>query len=279
MKKYLLRLLPFSFKQSIKNIYSFPKDSLYRIRSRNRLIPPPSTWASIGGPGWFVEIGQEFRCYLIVLAKLKPYNRVLDVGCGNGRMAIPLTNYLSKEGEYYGFDIIKKGIDWCQKRITTKFNNFHFQQSDVYNRYYNKKGLIQAKDYKFNFETQYFDVVFLTSVFTHMVTLDVENYLSEISRVLKTGGKCLITFYILNEESERLMRSGRSVHDLKHKIDDNCFTSRKEIEEACIGYKEDYIKELFLENGLKIIQPVQYGNWCERDDYLSSQDIVVAIKE
>ncbi len=254
-------------------------DSIYRIKSRNRMIPPPSKWSSIGGSGWFVEIGQEFKCYLIVLAKLKPYNRVLDVGCGNGRMAIPLTNYLSKEGEYYGFDIIKKGIVWCNKKISTKFNNFHFQQSDVYDRYYNKDGLIQAKDFKFKYESRYFDVVFLASVFTHMVTLDVENYLSEISRVLKTGGRCLITFYIINEESEGLMRSGRSVHDLKHKIDDNCFTSKKDWAEACIGFNEVYLNKLFLKNGLKIIQPVQYGNWCERDDYLSSQDIVVAIKE
>ena len=51
-----------------------------------------------------------------------------------------------------------------------------------------------------------------------MLPLDMENYLSEISRVLKTGGRYLITFIILKSESEGLIRSGHSTLDFCYKI-------------------------------------------------------------
>ena len=112
-----------------------------------------------------------------------------------------------------------------------------------------------------------------------MLTSDIENYLSEISRVLKPSGRCLITFYKLNEEPENLMKMNRSVHNFKYKIDDNCFTASRTKSEGCIGFKEDYLFRLFAQNELQIVQPIQYGNWCERTNYLSSQDIIVAIKK
>ena len=40
-----------------------------------------------------------------------------------------------------------------------------------------------------------FDVIFLYSVFTHMLSPDVERYLSEIARLLAPGGKALFTVY------------------------------------------------------------------------------------
>ncbi len=239
------------------------------------MIPPRSM--IFIGDGDFENIGQEFKSYFIELAHLQPSDRVLDVGCGIGRMAIPLTTYLSKEGEYWGFDIVKKGIEWCQNRISPKFSNFHFQHSDLFNKLYNPNGKVQARNFQFPFDDESFDFVFLTSVFTHMFPLDLENYLSEISRVLKPEGKCLITFFILNEESENLVRSGSSTLKFLYKIE-GCMTIDENVPEAAIAYREEFVLGLFKKYGLKIAQPIHYGSWCKRDTFLTYQDLIIATK-
>ena len=114
------------------------------------MTPPRSMSFDIGGN--FKKAGEEFKGYFIELGGLQPDDKVLDVGCGVGRMAIPLTDYLSSDGEYRGFDIVKKGIEWSQNRISTQFNNFNFTHSNVYNQYYNRLGTVQAKDYQFPYD-------------------------------------------------------------------------------------------------------------------------------
>ncbi len=249
---------------------------LCALRGKNPMIPPQSM--IFVGDGDFTEVGEEFKRYFINLAKLQPDDCVLDVGCGIGRMAVPLTSYLSEEGAYWGFDIVRKGISWCRRRITPRFKNFHFQHVDVYNKNYNPNGCVQAEDFRFPFEEKTFDFVFLTSVFTHMLPADMKHYLGEIARVLKPGGKCLITFFLLNEESERLIREGKStlgfVYDLP-----GCKTVNEKIPEAAIAYTETDVFSLFEAYGLKIVDPIRYGAWCKRDIFLSYQDLVVAIKK
>jgi len=275
MKKRLVILIPNFLKPTLKKIYYFPIDIIDTLKGRDSMVPPKS--ADFVGGTEFEQTGQEFKNYFIELANLQPNDRVLDVGCGIGRMAIPLTNYLSPEGGYWGFDIVKKGIKWCQSRISSKFSNFHFQHSDIYNKQYNPKGKVRAQDFKFPFDKEFFDFVFLTSVFAHMRPSDVENYLREISRVLKTGGKCLITFFILNEQSIKLIRSGSSTIDFKYEID-GCWTANRRVPEAAIAYDEEYVKKLFEKRGLVIIQPIHYGSWCQRKNFLTYQDLIIAEK-
>ena len=102
--------------------------------------------------------------------------------------------------------------------------------------------------------------------------------MGEISRVLKMGGKCLITFYILNDESENLIHAGRSNLDFRYKIND-CLTIDENEPETAIAYEEEYTRKLFGKWGLSINEPVYYGSWCKRARYLSYQDIIIASKE
>lgn len=74
-------------------------------------IPPESL--IFVGDGDFIKIGERFCNFLIDLAGLQKSHHVLDAGCGIGRIAIPLTKYLLANGEYWGFDIVKSGINWC----------------------------------------------------------------------------------------------------------------------------------------------------------------------
>ena len=82
--------------------------------------------------------------------------------------------------------LICTAIEWCQQHYAS-FPNFRFHVADVYNGLYNPQGRSQDIDYHLPFEDEEFDLVFLCSVFTHMLPDGVANYIKEIGRVLKRG--------------------------------------------------------------------------------------------
>src|SRR5512132_200266 len=75
------------------------------------------------GMGDFRAIGEELLNLLVHYGSLRRTDRVLDIGCGIGRVAIPLTRYLEPTATYDGFDVVKRGIDWCRSHITPKHPN------------------------------------------------------------------------------------------------------------------------------------------------------------
>ena len=120
-----------------------------------------------------------------------------------------------------GIDIAKAGIEWCADKITPRLPNFRFQLIDVYNKHYNQQGACPASQYRFPFEDNTFSFVMLGSVFTHMLPDDLSNYLSEVYRVLEKGGRCLISYFLLNAELSYLcLRPAkvRSISDMSKTV-------------------------------------------------------------
>jgi SAM-dependent methyltransferase len=277
LKSYIARLIPPSAKPRARRIYHLPADVLDSVLGRRNPLTPPKGLIFFGG-GDFNKIGEEYFRYFVDLGGLKPNERVLDVGCGIGRMAVPLTNYLDARGSYEGFDVVPEGIAWCRENITSRYPNFRFRVADIKNKEYNPGGRFAASEYRFPYEDASFDFVLLTSVFTHLLPDEIENYVSEIGRVLAPGGRCLATFFLLNEESLALIRSGSSTIDFKHDL--GCYRVKDVYTpEAAIAYPEDYVRSLCVKRGLGISEPIHYGAWPRRRDFLSYQDIVIAAKE
>jgi len=158
-------------------------------------------------------VGEEFLRYPVELGGLRPHESALGVGCGIGRMAVPLTRYLGDRGTYERLDVFPKGIGWCQENITPRHPNFRFQIADIRDKEYNPGERFTASEYEFPYEDASFDFVLLTSVFTHLLPDEVQNYLSEIERVLAPGERCFASFFLLNEESLDSLRLGRSIID------------------------------------------------------------------
>jgi SAM-dependent methyltransferase len=271
-----------SLRTVVERSRHFFPDTIELLTGKRDSLTPPR-WLNFVGGGDFKGIGNEFFQYFLELGQLKPNEKVLEVGCGIGRMAVPLMGYLKDGGHYEGFDIVSHGIRWCQKKITRRAPHFHFLLADIFNYGYNPAGKCKAKNYRFPYEDQSFDFVFLTSVFTHMLPWDMEHYLFEIHRVLKTGGRSFITYFLLNEESLDFVSSGVSSIDFKHEIDGSAAypgyrLKDPEIPEAAVAYPEKYIQELYRGSSMEICQPIRYGSWCGRKEFLSYQDIVVARK-
>jgi SAM-dependent methyltransferase len=230
------------------------------------------------GGGDFRRSGRRFVGFFREFGKLRPEERVLDVGCGVGRMAAPLTEYLSEKGSYEGFDIVREGIKWCQKAITHRFPNFRFRVADLYNKTYNPKGRFKAIDFPFPYPDESFDFVILTSVFTHMLPADTDHYLAEIARVLSPGGRCFATFFLLNVESLKLIEEGKSSRLMAHALP-GCRVDNADVPEDAVGYPEDDARGLLLKHGLEVCEPVRFGKWCGRAEWTSYQDIVIAEKK
>ncbi len=237
----------------------------------------PKNYQDLIGNGDFIKVGEDFLKHFIKIGNLKENYSVLDVGCGLGRMALPLSEYLNEEGKYTGFDIVKREIEWCKKIIEPRRKNFNFFHADVFNFHYNPTGKTRPCFYKFPLESNQFDFVILTSVFTHMLSFEVDNYLSEISRVLKPGKRCFITFFLINDESLQHISNGDSAVKFEFKINEFRLNDHKD-PEAAVAFEESFIRELSEKKNLKVVDPIYYGQWCGRENFYDYQDIIIADK-
>ena len=117
----------------------------------------------------------------------------------------------------------------------------------------------------------------LGSVFTHMLPNDMRSYLSEVHRMLEVRGRCLVSYFLLNEEALRLIDSGKSTLPFNHEYE-RYRTISREVPELAIAFDEAWLTELYQDVGLKLIR-LDYGSWCGRGSYLSYQDLILATKE
>ncbi|HSK62683.1 MAG TPA: class I SAM-dependent methyltransferase [Pyrinomonadaceae bacterium] len=252
---------------------------LARFGSQSSLVPPIELMHD--GPQSYKEFkqnGEEFFHHYVAICGLRPDEHLLDVGSGIGRKTLPLVNYLNERGSYDGLELVKSGVDWCTEKYTSRYPNFRFHLIDVHNELYNPEGKYKATEYRFPFEDEQFDFVVLNSVFTHMIVAEVEHYMGEIARVLKTGGRCFISFFLLNEETLNLIAQGKNTYHLPYQVGPTRVASREKPELA-IGFDEDYVEQLYDKFGLEIKRPIYYGAWSGRDEYLSYQDQIFAFKK
>lgn len=257
----------------VRKIYYFPVDLLNSIsKSKDKHIPNKGD-IFIGG-GDFAIQGKHLFSLLKQYAFLQPDHSVLDIGCGIGRVAVPLTQYLSQSGKYEGFDVVKKGIVWCQEHIAKDFSNFKFQYIPLNNDLYHLTDK-KAENFRFPYEDNSFDTIFLFSVFTHMQPLEIQNYLKEIYRVLKPNGKCLSTFFLYDDHLEvEISKKSRSFSFPFDK--GNYRLMNEKVPSANIAFSESYINQMIEAGNLKIKNKI-YGRWANRAtaDLHDYQDILI----
>jgi SAM-dependent methyltransferase len=261
----------------IRKLYYYPIDILDSIRGKKNKYVPNKGDIFIGS-GDFLAQGNHHLEILEKYADLKENHSVLDIGCGIGRAAVALTQYLSEEGIYEGFDVVEKGIMWCKKHISADFPNFNFQYIPLNNDLYHFTEN-RAEDFVFPYENNSFDTIFLFSVFTHMQPLEVQNYFNEIQRVLKPGGKCLGTFFLYDDQIEKEISNKENKINFPYERENYRLMNQK-VPSANIAFKETYIDKMIEVSSLKIENKI-YGSWSKRtcEGLSDFQDILVFKKD
>lgn len=135
------------------------------------------------------ENPMSFDKYTKVSKKLPKNKAILNIGAGSGNLE---EHYFSKSttSQWYGTDISPKSIS----KLKAKYPYAHFKKCPVT---------------KLAFKNKMFEFVTILDVLEHIPPSQLFKSLSEIKRVLKKGGKLIISVP-LNEGLEEMVEKGRN---------------------------------------------------------------------
>ena len=246
------------------------RDAIFPSRENIRKIGPINSLRE------FKELGVQSLKVLLNYTNIQPSSHVLDIGCGYGRLAIPLTRYLDHEGVYWGVDVMREAIEDCKYRFGEGYPNFGFQHVDFHNGLYNPEAGPRSSDSILPFPDNHFDTVFLFSVFSHMKPDDVSLYFSEIHRILRPAGMLMATCFLLTQDARAAIERGNTRRSFRF-ADDGFFVDTRESPESAIAYLPDQMDALIAASGLHHVHTFD-GQWADRRWALSGQDAVICTK-
>lgn len=221
------------------------------------LIPPADLAICFGG-GDFRQEGRQI-VDLMQAHGLAAQHRVLDIGCGAGRLAHALLPVLGDRGTYAGFDIFPAGVEWCAQHYPPRFPNFRFQHAPVYNRLYYPYGAIPPAEFVFPYPDASFDFAAAASVFTHMLPEEVAHYLGQVRRVLAPGGVAVATFFLLDDATAEAVAAGRTNPAFPRRYGPVRVADPQSPEDA-VAYDEHFARALFAAAGGAIARTTR-GSW------------------
>lgn len=244
--------------------------SLRRIHGIQTPRPDDASIRSIGDG--YEEVAAEFLSFMIDLIGLGPDARVLEIGCGIGRMALGLSAYLSS-GRYLGVDIMEDAL--AVARATFEGDErIRFEHLDVYNGWYHSGGERRALDLCLADEVGgAHDLVFMTSVLTHLFPADAEHYLRECRSVLKPGGALLVTAWLVNARTRCHILEQRSAIAF-HEQEGGYWVQSVDNPEGAIALEEEFVVASIERAGMRI-ERLERGYWADQAHGLTFQDLMI----
>jgi SAM-dependent methyltransferase len=195
--------------------------------------------------------GVDFWLYAFAHGMADLSSNIIDIGCGCGRYAMPLSRFcLGQEafhGRYLGIDVDRELIEWCRKHFPPEL--FAFDHADIGNKVYNPTGSLALKEYSIPVEDSSQDFVFSNSLFTHLLEDGLEHYIQQTFRILKPGGWMMGSVFCLESMGKSL--GGRWT--FRHRIG-NAVVETLEYPEAAVAYPEAQLRQLCEAAGFQEIR-------------------------
>lgn len=259
----------------------------YQIAYEPDLIPPPELMRQEGITileEWF-RWAEEWSMLLRVYGGITRDSHVLEIGCGLGRIAFPLRYILSSEGRYDGFDICLDKIIFLEKTFHQAYPNFRFIWANVHNTFYNPDGQTPAANYRFPYQDNSFDIIYAASVFTHMLPEAAANYFQQSAQLLKPGGRCLFSFFLLDNYrpgQPRPLGFAQPDFNFDHSYGDyghDFAIAQPDNPEQMTAYRLDFIKHMATQAGLELAQEPVPGLWSgSTSTWIGAQDLIILKK-
>jgi ubiquinone/menaquinone biosynthesis C-methylase UbiE len=185
---------------------------------------------------------------------------IVDIGCGCGRFAHHLRDYRLGttwfRGRYVGVDVDDEMLDWCRRNFDPE--RFQFSKATHSSKAYVESTA--AAYYTLPVEDATADLVFSTSLLTHLLEPELVNYLNESFRVLKAGGYMCMSCFCLEYPPPTI--GGR--HTFGHRIG-NAYVESLKVPEAAVAYREDALLNFAARSGFEtgklIAEPRGVQSW------------------
>lgn len=116
-----------------------------------------------------------------------PGSRVIDVGCGLGRLATGMIEELGEDVDYLGIEPNRPFYEWCRDNIEASHPGYRFVHVDVVSELYNPEGTVDGDALRLPVESDSVDIVYVWGVFTNIIPEHVETYVAEFRRVVRDG--------------------------------------------------------------------------------------------
>lgn len=212
------------------------------------------------------EVG--FFCYHNIKQQIgfAPGDRILDFGCGIGRVLVQVAKETDPSTKIVGMDIMPDAIAFCRENIAGIFPNTTFELIEGGNVHYDKYIVSGGAKSRADILGSYgrsFSKAYAFSVFTHVDLDDFATLLRFVGDLLAKDGELLLTCFILTAFSRAAIENKKTTFGFdasSFENDGQVFIGNGADRLAFIAYDLGLLDKLVSEAGL-VISRIEFGAW------------------
>lgn len=224
-------------------------------------------------------------CYQILnrFIAINDSSRLLDFGCGIGRVLISILKHRPMVNSVTGFDIMPQVIQFCESHIASAFPAASFElirgSNDHYDQFIQSAGNFNSIS-PVQIISKYgdkFTAAYAFSVFTHVEITDFQSLLKLIAKLIEPGGEFLFTAFILTPYSRNAISNKLCLFpfaDTAYEADGQVFIGNTDDRLGFIAFDLSMIEQMVFEAGL-VITNIEHGAWTGSGCGSSLQDVIV----